>query len=411
MRRNQLLAGIMTAMAAVMPVVNVYVDTAAASEILTSDEYMQNEANINKTTALQNSVKMTDLLSAEASGKNIMFSPTSLNFALGMIAEGAKGETKEILDDYLGTNDFAAYAKEYLDKIKAYNTEDESYGYQSKVKIADAVWVDNGLTLQEKFKNTVSDSFGAEVETVDFSAAEKTCDVINSWCDKNTEGLIPKIITPDLINDNTGLCLTNSLYFESGWSGEPWNVSDTEESFGKKEKTKYMTCTGDRYYENDKATAFGRDYANGVSFIGILPNDEGDFNLEDLDIGGLLKSNPEYDEVDCKMPKLNFETSTVLNDMLSSLGLDNLFSSNADFSGIADQNVNVDTILQKTKLELDENGTKAAAVTAVTMECMSAAVENEPIIKIVELTRPFAFLIYDRSNDEILFIGKVISIS
>ena len=411
MRRNQLLAGIMTAMAAVMPVVNVYVDTAAASEILTSDEYMQNEANINKTKALQNSVKMTDLLSAEASGKNIMFSPTSLNFALGMIAEGAKGETKEILDDYLGTNDFAAYAKEYLDKIKAYNTEDESYGYQSKVKIADAIWLDNGLTLQEKFKNTVSDSFGAEVEAVDFSAAEKTCDVINSWCDKNTEGLIPKIITPDLINDNTGLCLTNSLYFESGWNGEPWNVSDTEESFGKKEKTKYMTCTGDRYYENDKATAFGRDYANGLSFIGILPNDEGDFNLEDLNIGGLLKSNPEYDEVDCKMPKLNFETSTVLNDMLSSLGLDNLFSSNADFSGIADQNVNVDTILQKTKLELDENGTKAAAVTAVIMECMSAAVENEPIIKTVELTRPFAFLIYDRSNDEILFIGKVISIS
>ena len=411
MRRNQLLAGIMTAMAAVMPVVNVSIDTAAASEILTSDEYMQNETNINKTTVLQNSVKMADMLSAEASGKNIMFSPTSLNFALGMIAEGAKGETKEILDDYLGTNDFAAYAKEYLDKIKAYNTEDESYGYQSKVKIADAVWVDNGLTLQEKFKNTVSDSFGAEVEAVDFSAAEKTCDVINSWCDKNTEGLIPKIITPDLINDNTGLCLTNSLYFESGWSGEPWNVSDTEESFGEKEKTKYMTCTGDRYYENDKATAFGRDYANGLSFIGILPNDEGDFNLEDLDIGGLLKSNPEYDEVDCKMPKLNFETSTVLNDMLSSLGLDNLFSSNADFSGIADQNVNVDTILQKTKLELDENGTKAAAVTAVTMECMSAPAENEPIIKTVELTRPFAFLIYDRSNDEILFIGKVISIS
>lgn len=411
MRRNQLLAGIMAAMAAVMPVVNVYVDTAAASEILTSDEYIQNETNINKTTALQNSVKMTDLLSAEASDKNIMFSPTSLNFALGMIAEGAKGETKEILDDYLGTNDFAAYAKEYLDKIKAYNTEDESYGYQSKVKIADAVWVDNGLTLQEKFKNTVSDSFGAEVEAVDFSAAKKTCDVINSWCDKNTEGLIPKIITPDLINDNTGLCLTNSLYFESGWIGEPWNVSDTEESFGKKEKTKYMTCTGDRYYENDKATAFGRDYANGLSFIGILPNDEGDFNLEDLDIGGLLKSNPEYDEVDCKMPKLNFETSTVLNDMLSSLGLDNLFSSNADFSGITDQNVNVDTILQKTKLELDENGTKAAAVTAVTMECMSAAVEKEPIIKTVELTRPFAFLIYDRSNDEILFIGKVLSIS
>ena len=411
MRRNQLLAGIMTALTAVMPAVSVYVDTAAASEILTSNETVQTETNIDKTTALQNSVKLIDMLSTEASGKNIMFSPTSLNFALGMIAEGAKGETKEVLSAYLGTSDFASYAKEYLDKIQAYNTEDESYGYQSKVKIADAVWVDNGLTLQEKFKNTVSNSFGAEVKAVDFSATEETCDIINSWCDKNTEGLIPKIITPDLINDNTGLCLTNSLYFESGWSGEPWNVSDTEENFGKIEKTKYMTCTGDQYYENDKSTAFGRDYANGLSFIGILPNDEGDFTLEDLDISGLLKSNPEYDAVDCKMPKLNFETSTVLNDMLSNLGLDNIFSSNADFSGIADQNVNVDTILQKTKLELDENGTKAAAVTAVTMECMSAAVEDEPIIKTVELTRPFAFLIYDRNNDEVLFIGKVMSVS
>ena len=411
MRRNQLLAGIMTALTAVMPAVSVYVDTAAASEILTSNETVQTETNIDKTTALQNSVKLIDMLSTEASGKNIMFSPTSLNFALGMIAEGAKGETKEVLSAYLGTSDFASYAKEYLDKIQAYNTEDESYGYQSKVKIADAVWMDDGLTLQEKFKNTVSNSFGAEVKAVDFSATEETCDIINSWCDKNTEGLIPKIITPDLINDNTGLCLTNSLYFESGWSGEPWNVSDTEENFGKIEKTKYMTCTGDQYYENDKSTAFGRDYANGLSFIGILPNDEGDFTLEDLDISGLLKSNPEYDEVDCKMPKLNFETSTVLNDMLSNLGLDNIFSSNADFSGIADQNVNVDTILQKTKLELDENGTKAAAVTAVTMECMSAAVEDEPIIKTVELTRPFAFLIYDRNNDEVLFIGKVMSVS
>ena len=414
MIRKQLLIGILAAMTVALPAVGIYAGSAEASEIQSSNEDTvsgNKGASIDKAVTLQNSVKMTDQISAAVNGENIMFSPTSLNFALGMIAEGAEGETKEVLCNYLGTDDFASYAKEYLNKIKEYNTEDESYGYQSKVKIADAIWLDNGLTLQEKFKNTVSDSFGAEVEAVDFSAAEKTCDVINSWCDKNTEGLIPKIITPDLINDNTGLCLTNSLYFESGWSGEPWNVSDTEESFGKKEKTKYMTCTGDQYYENDKATAFGRDYANGLSFIGILPNDEGDFNLEDLDIGGLLKSNPEYDAVDCKMPKLNFETSTVLNDMLSSLGLDNLFSSNSDFSGIVDQNVNVDTILQKTKLELDENGTKAAAVTAVTMECMSAAVENEPIIKTVELTRPFAFLIYDRNNDEILFIGKVISIS
>ena len=108
------------------------------------------------------------------------------------------------------------------------------------------------------------------------------------------------------------------------------------------------------------------------------------------------------------MPKLNFETSATLNDMLADLGLENIFSDDADFSDITDKNTKVSTILQKTKLELDENGTKAAAVTAVIMEGMSVA-NPEPVVKKVELTRPFAFLIYDEANDEILFMGKIMT--
>lgn len=367
------------------------------------------EVAIDKIIAIENSVKLTDKIAAENRNKNIMLSPTSLNFALGMIAEGAKGETKEALKEYLGTDDFAAYAKQYMENIKKYNSDEENYGYKSKLKIADAVWADDDLKLQDAFKKSVSSNFSAKVENLDFSNTDKTCKRINKWCDKNTEGMIPKIITPDTISKDTELCLTNSLYFESGWNGDPWTVSNKKEKFGDKEKTKYMTCAGDRYYENDKATAFGRNYANGLSFIGILPNEEGDFTLEDLDIESLLKSEPEYDEVDCKMPKLNFETSATLNDMLSDLGLENIFSNDADFSGIADKNTKVSAVLQKTKLELDENGTKAAAVTAAVMECMSAMAPN-PVVKSVELTRPFAFLIFDEMNNEILFMGKVMTV-
>ena len=367
------------------------------------------EVTIDKIMAIENSVKLTDKIAAENRNKNIMLSPTSLNFALGMIAEGAKGETKEALKEYLGTDDFAAYAKQYIENIKKYNSDEENYGYKSKLKIADAVWADDGLKLQDTFKKSVSSNFSAKVENLDFSNTDKTCKRINKWCDKNTEGLIPKIITPDTISKDTELCLTNSLYFESGWNGDHWTVSNKKEKFGDKEKTKYMTCAGDRYYENDKATAFGRNYANGLSFIGILPNEEGDFTLEDLDIESLLKSKPEYDEVDCKMPKLNFETSATLNDMLSDLGLENIFSNDADFSGIADKNTKVSAVLQKTKLELDENGTKAAAVTAAVMECMSA-MAPDPVVKSVELTRPFAFLIFDEMNNEILFMGKVVTV-
>ena len=340
------------------------------------------EVTIDKIMAIENSVKLTDKIAAENRNKNIMLSPTSLNFALGMIAEGAKGETKEALKEYLGTDDFVAYAKQYMENIKKYNSDEENYGYKSKLKIADAVWADDDLKLQDAFKKSVSSNFSAKVENLDFSNADKTCKTINKWCDKNTEGLIPEIITPDSISKDTGLCLTNSLYFESGWSGDPWTVSNKKEKFGNKEKTKYMTCEGDRYYENGKATAFGRNYANGLSFIGILPNEEGDFTLEDLDIEDLLKSEPEYDEVNCKMPKLNFETSATLNDMLADLGLENIFSDDADFSGIADKNTRVSAILQKTKLELDENGTKAAAVTAAIMECMSA-MAPDPVVKVL----------------------------
>ena len=109
------------------------------------------------------------------------------------------------------------------------------------------------------------------------------------------------------------------------------------------------------------------------------------------------------------MTKLNFETTAELSDILSRIGLENVFSDDADFSGIADKAVHVSSVLQKTKLELDENGTKAAAVTAVTMECMSA-MDTDPIIKDVELTRPFAFLIYDSANEEVLFMGKVLTV-
>lgn len=370
------------------------------------DEAMKD--SIDKTTAINNAVSMTDKIAKVNKDRNVMFSPASLNFALGMLAEGADGETKKVLQKYLGTENFAEYAKWYMDKIKYYNSEEENYGYKSKLKIADAVWADNNLTLQDKFKQSIQDNFNGEIQNLDFSDKENSCNTINAWCDKNTEGLIPEIITPDAISENTGLCLTNSLYFESGWSGDPWGVSKKKEKFGEKEETKYMTSEGDRYYENDKATAFARYYVNGLSFIGILPKDEGDFTLEDLDIEGLLKSEPEYDEVQCKMPKLNFETSATLNDMLSDLGLENIFSDKADFSGISEQNTKVDTILQKTKLELDQNGTKAAAVTAAIMECMSA-LAPDPVVKDVNLDRPFAFLIYDDINGEMLFAGKVVT--
>lgn len=361
------------------------------------------EPVINKEENLIQSVRLTDKIAAAQKKNNIMLSPTSLNFALGILAEGAAGDTKEKLNEYLGTDKYTEYAMVYLEKLNAYNKNG------SKLKIADAVWGDDNIALEQKFKESVSENFDSEVKNLNFSDGEAASRSINEWCNKNTEGLIPEIVTSEAISGSTGLCVTNSLYFEAGWE-KAWNVSEKAETFGNNgEETIYMTGSADDYYENEYATAFGKNYANGLSFIGILPKKEGEFTLEGLDINGLMNSNPEYDQVSCKMPKLNFETSAELTEYLKALGLENIFSENADFSGITKSGINVSSILQKTKLELDEKKTKAAAVTAIFSDKCAAPVDNM-IIKEVNLQRPFAFLVYDMSNDEILFMGKVITL-
>ena len=361
------------------------------------------EPVINKEENLIQSVRLTDKIAADQKKNNIMLSPTSLNFALGILAEGAAGDTKEKLNEYLGTDKYTEYAMVYLEKLNAYNKNG------SKLKIADAVWGDDNIALEQKFKESVSENFDSEVKNLNFSDGEAASRSINEWCNKNTEGLILEIVTSEAISGSTGLCVTNSLYFEAGWE-KAWNVSEKAETFGNNgEETIYMTGSADDYYENEYATAFGKNYANGLSFIGILPKKEGEFTLEGLDINGLMNSNPEYDQVSCKMPKLNFETSAELTEYLKALGLENIFSENADFSGITKSGINVSSILQKTKLELDEKKTKAAAVTAIFSDKCAAPVDNM-IIKEVNLQRPFAFLVYDMSNDEILFMGKVITL-
>ena len=169
------------------------------------------EPVINKEENLIQSVRLTDKIAAAQKKNNIMLSPTSLNFALGILAEGAAGDTKEKLNEYLGTDKYTEYAMVYLEKLNAYNKNG------SKLKIADAVWGDDNIALEQKFKESVSENFDSEVKNLDFSDGEAASRSINEWCNKNTEGLISEIVAPEAISGSTGLCVTNSLYFEAGW--------------------------------------------------------------------------------------------------------------------------------------------------------------------------------------------------
>ena len=347
--------------------------------------------------------------------ENTLVSPLSLNLALGLAAEGASGETAKELYQYLGREDYADYVKQYLDFAEGLATEkgerqfNENYSFH--YEIANSIWVNQKNRLIEDYRKAMEEKFRAEVAPADFEGdASGSVKKINSWCEEKTHGMIPKIVEVQNIKPQMKAILINSLYFESPWV-EKWGKTEHEFTglSGKKVTQEMLSGKGDLYYENDQAIAFGKSYYNGFQFIGILPKAEGEFSVLDLDLKGLLETKSTDYTVMALMPKLNYETSAeAVEEILMAQGLVTPFDSgSAQFDQMIEgDELHISQIIQKCKIELDENGTKAAAVTAIMMRANSIA-PMEKKIKEVYLDRPFAYLIYDSVNDEIVFVGKV----
>ena len=363
---------------------------------------------------LTNSIKVTDLAAKSNPNENMMFSPISLNYALGMISEGAVGETKSLLDTYLGTKNYGEFAENYLKLIDRYNSGESDYGYTTCLEIADALWISDEYKLKSDYENTVKSKYDAVVKNLNFANVSDSVNEINSWVNDKTHEMIKQIVSEDMFDKDSVMCLTNTVYFEAPWS-DCWNYAEGyEEDFtnfdGSTDKLCYMYGSPSAYYENDNATAFGYDYSNGIQFIGILPKSTGDFELSDLDIAGLLETSTTKYDVEAKMPRLTFDSTISLNDILAEMGLASIFTDDAKFTEITDAFLKVSTILQKTRIELDENGTKASAATAIMMDKCGAILGDAREVKQVSLDRPFAFMIYDAFNGETLFIGKVVNV-
>ncbi len=356
-----------------------------------------------------NSIRIFDTVSADKA--NSMFSPLSLNMALGMLADGAEGSSKEALDKYLGTDDYGAFAESYMKTVKEkYNVNTGYEGmYKNAFELANSFWASRGFPFKNGYKHSLTQKYGAEVRNLDFGNKKNTIKEINGWVNDKTHEMIPSIIND--YSDDLAAVLINTVYFESGWSNW-WGYNEkNKDAFtlldGSTKELALMHNSGDQYFENDRATAFGFGYNNGLEFIGILPKHTGDFTIESLDIPSLLASETHDFDVSAQMPRLTFDTSLPLSDALSAAGLSELFDPDtADLSGISDETLFISEVLQKTRLELDENGTRAAAVTEIAL-CGGMAMPVERERKEVFLDRPFAFLIYDSAEDQIVFMGKV----
>lgn len=365
-----------------------------------------------------NSVRVFDAMCEDKT--QAMFSPLSLNMCLGMLEMGAAGNSKTALDNYLADSDYAKSAAEYLEHAKDFNYErnDSQSKYKNVFELANSFWANKNMEFNKDYVTRVSNSFGAEIDTLDFSKPEKAVGKINDWVSKKTHKMIPRLLSPENVSGDTAAVLVNTVYFESAWSSD-WYVPNEKEKFtnsdGSTVDIELMHSDGDSYFENDNATAFSKRYKNGMQFIGILPKKEGEFTLESLDIPSLLNTETKAHDVFARMPKLNFESSFPLTDALKAAGLSDIFDEvKADFTpmqGSADEPFYVSEVIQKTKLELDDKGTKAAAATAAVVAATAAPEPpEEREKKYVYLDRAFAFLIYDSAADRIVFMGKVTDI-
>lgn len=335
-----------------------------------------------------------------AKEENVVISNTSINIALSMLLEGANGETQRQIEEYLGIT--KEEAKEINHKLIALLNSHGDDGLE--LNVANSVWCEINKVVNEDYLNLLKEYFDAEAKQVNF-LEDETADMINNWCSEKTKGLINKIVDADHLKvADLRLMLINAIYFKGVWT-VPYD--NAEEGTFNGEKADVLRGYEGVYFENDKATGFAKPYEGGYEFIGILPKEEGEFSVSDLDIEGLLESRTYEYEVRTQIPKFEIKYGAQLEEILPELGITDAFTPDCDLTDIGEELI-VGQVKHNTYIKLDEEGTEAAAVTSI--EVCDEAVAEIPEVKEVILDRPFVFMLYDTQTNTALFMGKIINL-
>ncbi|MCR5383310.1 MAG: serpin family protein [Saccharofermentans sp.] len=346
---------------------------------------------------------------------NVMISPASVMMALDMVSAGAKGDSLEQLTDLFAKGQAPltqqAYAADMMTKINDAKKVDFS--------CANAVW-NNGSLLGDKvnmeYVDYIRETFLAEYTVTDFD--EKTPDEINRWAYDHTDHMIKEVI--DRLDPDTVMVLVNAISFDGKWE-TPYEEDKVREgdfhaADGSVQQATFLSDTLSAYYETDKATGFIKTYKGGeYAFFAILPSDENvsanEFakNFTAKDYEDLIDSVTYKYKVYSRLPEFESYFNMLMNKTLMNLGAEDIFDAGkADLSGItgAPGDIFVSKVIHKTHIEVDAKGTRASAVTVVTME-KNAVMETEEEYRVVNCDRPFIYAIVDTETMAPIFIGTV----
>jgi serine protease inhibitor len=351
-------------------------------------------------------------LKRQETNKNVFFSPLSVTVALAMTYNGAAGETKKAMARALKIEgmDHSELNRASAELLKALKSSDPKI----ELAIANSLWARGGMRFNEEFLARNRQFYGAEISTLDFNSPQSVA-TINRWVSESTKGKIGKII--DRIDPQQVMFLINAVYFKGQWQKRFEKSLTEDQPFympgGQQKQVPMMAQSGAYlYFRGDKFQALNLPYGNGgVSLYLFLP-DKGS-SLDEF-LKGL--SYQKWEEWinrfhnapgDVKLPRFKLDYEKTLNDQLKALGMGVAFSAReADFSGIrAEKDLFISEVKHKAIVEVNEEGTEAAAATSVGVSVTSVQEPRERFNFIAD--RPFLMAIRDSQTGAILFMGAV----
>lgn len=372
------------------------------------------------------------LLSEEG---NLFFSPYSISTALAMTYAGARGQTESQMAKVLGFADIVnpdaelsatlvqdrqRFASVFGKIIKDLNERGKKGSYE--MSVANALWGQKEYGFLEEYLDLIETNYGGRLNEVDFvRAAEATRKTINTWVEKQTNNKIKELIKPGVLDAMTRLVLTNAIYFKGNWARQFEKARTAKAPFWPEgiDKSKLppmvdmMNQTAEfGYMETDTFQGLELPYVDDeLSMIILLPKEfdgllefEKSFASENLSqwLAKLRKR-----KVVVSVPKFKATSQFSLASVLTSMGMKDAFSTNADFSGInGKRDLFISAVVHKAYVDVNEEGTEAAAATGVAMKLTSVGPTQIPVFK---ADHPFLFLIRDNHTGSILFIGRVVN--
>lgn len=341
-------------------------------------------------------------------GSDVVFiSPMSASLALSMTANGASETTQQEMLSALGFDCSIKEVNEYNRSVMdLFASEPDGV----ELNAANSIWVSDAFPLKGRFCRKVRKNYDAMVTNLDF-ADPASVSVINRWCADNTAGRIDKMI--EAIDPTTQLYLLNALYFKGLWTS-PFDAAltheDTFHGDSNDSQVKFMHNKAYfPYYSGTEGSMVELPYGEEGNFVMdvLMPADGisvDDFvSALDKELLDKLSGSLQTDEIRLTLPSFKAEYEITLNDVLQRLGMKEAFTSSADFSAMSKDNLMISEVKQKTFIEVNEEGSEAAAITSVGM--MRTSLGPEPFSFTVD--RPFVFLIRERTSGTLLFMGIV----